>query len=544
MNSIAVLGGGVGGLSAAHELAERGFSVTVFEQNDRFGGKARSFPGPKDGDTALPAEHGFRFFPGFYQHVTDTMERIPYQEGTVRDNLVETTQILEATDSRRWLIPTAPNTLEENKRTLWSVLGGAEVSLDEKAFFLSRLLQLLSSCDKRWLEFENVNWWEFIKAEQMSPGYQKVLGYGISQMIVAMRPEDASTRSIGRIYLQLIQGLFDETMEADYVLNGPTSEVWIEPWIDYLRNLDVDLRPSATVRAIESDGNRVTGVRIEEGASERTEVADYYVSAMPVGPMERLVTPELERAAPSLGGLSELRTAWMNGIMFYLKRDIPLAGGHSIYYDSPWALTTISQRQFWQNESLSHFQNDVEGVLSICISDWEKPGILYDKPARKCSPEEIKEEVWAQLGLHLNDDEEAILPDDVVFDWFLDPAVEYDPTTGEAHSREPLLINTAGSLQHRPEASTDAENLVLASDYVRTNTDLATMEAANEAARRAVNTILERSGTSASRCTIGDLSYPPPFQLLRRIDAALFQGHLPHPGSLTPSIWNIYNRIS
>jgi hypothetical protein len=45
---------------------------------------------------------------------------------------------------------------------------------------------------------------------------------------------------------------------------------------------------------------------------------------------------------------------------------------------------------------------------------------------------------------------------------------------------EPLLINHAGSLGARPEAYTEVGNLFLAADYLRTYTDLATMEAANE----------------------------------------------------------------
>ena len=79
--TVAVLGGGVAGLSAAHELAERGFAVSVYESRDIFGGKARSFgvPGSGAGGRAdLPAEHGFRFFPGFYKHLPDTMRRIPF----------------------------------------------------------------------------------------------------------------------------------------------------------------------------------------------------------------------------------------------------------------------------------------------------------------------------------------------------------------------------------------------------------------------------------------------------------------------------------
>ena len=76
---VAVLGGGMAGLTVAHELAERGFKVHVYEPV-ALGGKARSIDVP---DTAaggrkdLPGEHGFRFFPGFYHHIPDTMRRIP-----------------------------------------------------------------------------------------------------------------------------------------------------------------------------------------------------------------------------------------------------------------------------------------------------------------------------------------------------------------------------------------------------------------------------------------------------------------------------------
>ena len=89
---VAVLGGGMAGLAAAHELAERGFEVTVYERK-ALGGKARSIPVPGSatgGRKALPGEHGFRFFPGFYHHVPDTMRRIPFacNPNGVGDNLV------------------------------------------------------------------------------------------------------------------------------------------------------------------------------------------------------------------------------------------------------------------------------------------------------------------------------------------------------------------------------------------------------------------------------------------------------------------------
>src|SRR5918996_5800840 len=105
---VAILGGGVAGLTAAHELSERGFEVVVLEARDIPGGKARSLPVPgsgADGRKDLPAEHGFRFFPGFYQHLPDTMRRIPDGGGTAVHNLTGPTPVLFAqADGRHELV--------------------------------------------------------------------------------------------------------------------------------------------------------------------------------------------------------------------------------------------------------------------------------------------------------------------------------------------------------------------------------------------------------------------------------------------------------
>ena len=55
---------------------------------------------------------------------------------------------------------------------------------------------------------------------------------------------------------------------------------------------------------------------------------------------------------------------------------------------------------------------------------------------------------------------------------------------------------------------TGIPNLFLASDYVRTYTDLATMEGANEAARRAVNGLLDAVDFAGSRCELWPLHEP------------------------------------
>ena len=92
---VVILGGGVAGLSAAHELVKRGYEVEVYEARRDLGGKARSQPLAGTGTNGrrdLPGEHGFRFYPAFYKHLIQTMSEIPLEGAanggrTVADNL-------------------------------------------------------------------------------------------------------------------------------------------------------------------------------------------------------------------------------------------------------------------------------------------------------------------------------------------------------------------------------------------------------------------------------------------------------------------------
>jgi uncharacterized protein with NAD-binding domain and iron-sulfur cluster len=543
-HSVAVIGGGIGGLSAAQELAERGFPVAVYEANDRFGGKARSVP-IDDSPNPLHGEHGFRFFPGFYRHVVDTMDRIPHGDGSVADNLVETEETLLArTDGPESTPSTStPSTPREWVRALRPQIAD-DLESGEFRFFAGRLLTLLSSCaDRRTEEFDEVSWWEFIDAEHRSDAYKKQLGYS-TQSLVALRPELGSARTIGSIYLQLLRGQLDPSMATERILDGPTSESWIDPWVAYLADLGVDLNPGRPAVDIGFDGREVTGVTLDGPAGGGTVEADSYVLAVPVEVARDLLTPEMVRAAQSLSGIDHLETAWMNGVQFFLDRDLQLARGHGVYQDSPWALTSVSQRQFWDETRFdvgARGDDAIEGVLSVIASDWDTPGILYGKPARECTREEITAEIWAQLKAHLNRDGRERLRDEMRVETFLDPAIV--ETDDGVENRSPLLINTVGSLKHRPEARTEIPNLTLAADYVRTDSDLACMESANEAARRATNAIIDRSGVSTTPCRLWSLEEPSIFDPLKRQDRFRHRLGLPHPGEVEKSVRNIGRRL-
>jgi uncharacterized protein with NAD-binding domain and iron-sulfur cluster len=545
---VVVLGGGVAGLSAAHELIERGFDVEVYEALAIPGGKARSLPVPGSGTLGpngmrrdLPGEHGFRFFPRFYSHVTDTMKRIPFgRDRTVFDNLVDTTRVQLARFDRTpiELISRFPRALGDVRVLLGDLdllyRGELELSHDEIAFFASRIWQIVTSCSERRLdEYEKIGWWEFIGAAERSPGYQALLGHGITRSLVAAKAELASIKTIGDIFVQLLLDITEPGPSSDRVLNGPTNDVWIQPWVEHLVAQGVRYHLGARVTAITCAQGRIQDVSVRRDQTLERVAGDYYVCALPVEDLVPLLTPNMLSADPSLANLRQLEqaTAWMNGVQIYLTEDVDLAHGHTIYVDSPWALTSISQAQFWKDFDLSQYGNgSVKGIISVDVSEWEQKG-LNGKTAKECNLQELVREVWEQLKRSHNHGGTVMLKDEYLYESFLGPEVQLREGVGDTNE-SPLLVNLVNTWALRPEAVTRIPNMFLAADYVRTHTDLATMEAGNEAARRAVNGILEASGANAKRCDLWKLHEPEIFAAWRAMDLVRYQQGLPWDDTL------------
>lgn len=542
---VIIMGGGIAGMSAAHELVERGFEVTVLERHKKLpGGKARStaIPDPPSGNREpLPGEHGFRFFPGFYKHVTDTMKRIPYKNNPngVYDNLIECSKIMMAQMGQTPIyapgsFPRSFSDLELIIHDVFHVKSG--LSKGESTVIAHKVWQLMTSCQhRRNNEYEHIGWWEFTEADKYSEEYRTLFVNGLTRTLVAAKAEKASTKTGGDIFLQLLFNIANPAVRADRILCGPTNDVWLFPWLEYLQNKGVKYYFDSEVDGLETENELISGVWATCNGTEKQKfTADYYLCALPVERTAKLLqsNPEIYKLDTCLDDIDTLANdvAWMNGMQFYLYNDVSINKGHIILADSPWALTAISQAQFWKNFDLQNYgTGDVKGIISVDVSNWDAPGLIYNKAAKDCTQKEVIAEAWEQMKRSFNTNGQIFLEDsnlkcvnidcDIIFkDDVLTP---HEPAANEKNNQpikfgsntlneneEPLLVNEVDTWVLRRETYTDIPNLLLASDYVKTNTDLATMEGANEAARRAVNNIIEKAGVKVPYCKIWKLHEP------------------------------------
>jgi len=541
-NTVAIVGGGVAGLSAAHELVERGFGVEVYEARPALGGKAQSqyvAVSGRGGRRDLPGERGFRFFPAFYRHVIDTMARIPDRAGSVKDNLRAAPEagvaLADGQPIARFLrrLPTTPTEVIEGFMFGFGRLG---FTASDSVRFGQRILRYYTSCARRRLEqYESVSWWDFLGGDHYSPSFQRHL-LAVPRTMVAMDPRRGSARTIGDVSMQLICRSRQRRRPHGSPAVRADKRDMDRPVATPPRSAGCALSPRQPGASAPRPPRSDCGCRARRWPDA---APDHYLLALPLEALRPLISEELAGLHGALGRLRRLPDArfarlmsWMNGIQFYLRRDVPIIRGHLLFPDSPWALTCVSQPQFWSDDGpleARYGDGSVRGLISVDISVFDTRGTYVRKRGRDCSPEEIASEVWQQLCAALNSRERTLLRDEDLVGWHLDDELMPQPGGGVT-SRAPLLVHPPGSWHDRPEAPTALPNLTLAADYIRTHTNIASMEGANEAARRAVNAILDHCDSPAPRCAIWPLREPAVFERAKQFDERMMSsGRGRHP---------------
>jgi hypothetical protein len=563
----------------------------------------------------LPGEHGYRFFPSFYSHLFDTMSRTPLLVPQLKSDLNFRQEQAEFKSVGASAAQPDKYTYVESGRTVYDNLVPAEMHAlafadknaplafpryrvgslaavlrqwrtamerfdftpRDLARYVLRIEEFAMMSSERRERLSDISWWDFVGGNE--PGYytrtfqEKIARW--TEGLVAMNTEDCDARTYGAIMLQLISDQYrSEKDYRDGILNGPTSDVWLDPWRRYLEAQGVRFI-HGKLTGFERDGDKLKPTvacfepRYPGALEGEPELLDgYFILALPVDQAKALTRDLHEqrgvRGDPSdfkalheleLGDVTRARPDGMlrhfAGVQFYFPEDIPWVHGHLYYPDAPWGLSSISQVRYWQQKR--DWEHGYRGVMSAIIGAWDVRSPVTKKTAWESTPEELAREVWRQLRVALqgpNDSRLGDIDSDEMIDvpnpiyWRLDEALTRKDGDETFANETPFVMTQAGTWERRPgrlpigtpqedgtedrarEAYAIFGNVVLAGTYMKTFTRLTTMEAANESARHAVNSILtdpERSKLArpSKLCKIFPLEHrePADLALVKEIDA-------------------------
>lgn len=524
---ILIFGGGISGLTVAHECIHRGFEVHVYEKKSHFGGKAF---GLKQ-EEGLHIEHSIRTYGANYHHLFQTLRSIPYGPGnSVFDNLTALPGVRmtsQQNPSRNLLLPTAFAVPKIRKLlVLLALLRRWQISLGESLQFIRLAMDYATKCEARKaLVYAGKSFGDYVGLGTYSPQFQQFLT-AFLDIIVAAKPYASAEVILSLLNKILFPNTSAGVSSTMNVMNGPTNERFIDPWVAYLQTLGVQFHLNSPLDEVIVENGRVAEVVIHQ-----TEhlTAHAYVLAVPYQHVTRLV--------PSLRLPSKNHREWSFSYQFYL-REVPAELLHhqtfTLVLDSPWKLICLIEAEpLWKRVD---FRSDVKGILSVTLSNVHTPGRLTGKPLYQCTDEEVQAELLHQIGFaHA----------DLIIDVRRDTTVAY--IAEEAYQqRKEEFVGWAGfppnahgyrwlteSTLFVPEAtdestiSTDTclSNLFLAGEFVYTSYRTPTMEQANESGKLCTARLCQYFNVPYDR---SQLNRPePPFRSLRRLDSWFFRNSRP-----------------
>ena len=428
------------------------------------------------GQGVVPGEHGFRYFPGFYRHLFDTMRRTAVLSTgedrygpvarSVFDNLVgtEATWLHLPTDAPKAPAPDAksdevgaatsgrlirfPRRPSRTPQALLAALRSFVNELGYKpgdlAHLSLKLFQYMTSSKaRRAAEHEDMSWWDFIQGEKFSETCRAHMERG-PEVLGAMTATESDVRTQGNMVTQLLMDQLVGREVTDATLNGPTSLAWFDPWREYLVFRGVKFfRGTLVDFDLPSPDNpdhlpdvllpRVAIThRVLDARSFTTAVRPhYFVIAAPVTAMlgrKEFVreSPEVARPTDARGVLGcdlaarflarhaelqarlgsamrpeaaevgdfEALRRWdeaiegehtatpipargagplrhLCGVQFFFPSNLQFGQEHTLYMESSWRLSSISQVHFWHRRPTG--ADGYRGIVSVDLGAMFRP---------------------------------------------------------------------------------------------------------------------------------------------------------------------------
>ncbi len=522
-----IFGAGISGLSAAHELVQLGYSVSVYEIAEEAGGFFRSH---RDKQDNLPSEYSWHGMGPWYINAFDLMRHIPFNDkGNIYDLALSRPidfGIFPDAGKAQFYAGGLKNfsamfMMSKREFVKWSYLmfktwtsnNRSRIDYDKlnaaqawKPLLKDKAYKAWRSCFGPWIGSD----WSKVSLHTAGDFFRKQFATKALEKHKADQDGPGWTQKTGTGWL---------------LFKGPSSEYWFRPWVKYLEAEGVNFFWQKALTELEFDGAKITSAYC---GGEKIH-GDMYILAL-----NPFITADILSKTPALERQEELRSfrPLIQGgphvqvsfrLAFSEKIEFPRARTAVVVCDSEFNITLFAEEQAW-DEEVDLGQN-VESLWTgtSCISSF--PGRIHHKPVNNCTKDEFIDEVKAQIlscgalndlikeannGKELKDF--PILRIEVWHEW--------EFSREGIKSPQAKWVNTTNTEAYRPAQRTPVSNLFLAGAHTRTQAQVWSIEGAVESGRRAAKAV-------DGRVEVLDQHLPVWFKVLSRIDDLLYSVKAP-----------------
>jgi isorenieratene synthase len=444
--SVAIIGAGLAGLSAATLLAERGFQVEIFEKDTFIGGKVGSWPVNFEDGFQTNVEHGFHAFFRQYYNLRRLLKKIDADQ-----NMIPISDyLILAKDNKQYNFQstnTIPllNLLSMAKSGLYSF---KDIFTNPKYRHLTALLKY--DPQKTFERYDNQSFQSFIEQIGLSPA-MRLMFTSFSRAFFA-QPQLMSLaeliKSFHFYYLSNDLGLIYDVLNDDFKIS------LLDPWEKYLHQYQTKIYRETTIQTIEIKNNKFNF----NGHS-----SDYLILAADIPGIKKIIT-----GSQSLGSLKSVADNLKVSQGFAVLRlwstkkisgDFPFF----IFTDALKILDSISLYHEMEHASKEWAQKNSGGIYELHC---------YALPDEITDPQEIRNQLIKEFIYYFPEMKNA--------------EIRYE----NLQLRRDMTAFHTGLHNTRPGVKTAVNNLYFAGDWVKLPCPAMLMEAAATSGILAANEIL------------------------------------------------------
>ncbi len=308
--SVLILGGGLAGLTAAKRLTDKGFQVKVLEKREIFGGKVSAWK-DEEGDWI---ESGTHCFFGAYSVLYDLMKEIKTDHAVdwKEHQLTYTLEGGKHFTFNTWDLPSPLHLLP-------AIVKNGYFSFGEMAAFAKSLIPLALKKDKYPPTQDHLTFAEWAHEKKFG---NRLLEKMFRPMALALKfipPEEISAK----IILDVTETFYriPDASRMGFLIGSP-QEYLTQPLIDYSASKGAIFKNRTVVEELLFDGTEINGVQLHNG---EILTADYYLCALPIHNLKKVLPESLKQHDPFFGNLDKLEGVPVISAQIWYDKEITAA---------------------------------------------------------------------------------------------------------------------------------------------------------------------------------------------------------------------------